>query len=144
MIKKKLINFIVYQTDISEANINMEYIECGLTFPRNYDIDGKRIFIIKSKLHVRGLRNADDLLRIFIYWMERLNREGNFDQCSIFFDLAGTGLSNMDIDHTKSIINILKFYYPNNLNYIFIYELPWILNGKQLFSLSTSFSFSIL
>lgn len=60
-------------TDISEDNINMEYINEGMIFPRNRDIDGKVILVLKSKLHVRGLRDTDQLIRNFIYWVERLN-----------------------------------------------------------------------
>lgn len=52
----------------------MEYINEGMIFPRNRDIDGKVILVLKSKLHVRGLRDTDQLIRNFIYWVERLNR----------------------------------------------------------------------
>lgn len=57
-------------------------------------------------------------------------REENYGTISVFFDLAGTGLKNLDLDYTKQIVHLLKCYYPNNLNYIFVYELPWILTGK--------------
>lgn len=59
-------------------------------------------------------------------------REENYGTLSIFFDLAGTGMKNLDLDYTKQIVHILKCYYPNNLNYIFVYELPWILTGNCL------------
>lgn len=49
-------------------------MNAGLYFPRNRDIDGKVILIMKSKLHIRGLRNTEQLIRGFIYWIERLNR----------------------------------------------------------------------
>lgn len=52
----------------------MEYMEAGLSFPHNRDIDGKIILVLKSKLHIRGARDNEQLFRIFIYWMERLNR----------------------------------------------------------------------
>lgn len=68
------LNLIHSFVDISEKNINMDYINAGLVFPRNRDIDGKPILVLKSKLHVRGLRDTDQLLRNFIYWIERLNR----------------------------------------------------------------------
>lgn len=110
----------------------MEYINVGLMFPRNRDIDGKAILVLKSKLHIRGARDNDQLIRNFVYWVERMNREENYETISVFFDLAGTGLKNMDIDYTKQIVHLLKCYYPNNLNYIFVFELPWILTGKNI------------
>lgn len=60
--------------DITFDDLNKEYMETGLYFPRNRDIDGKRILIVKSKLHIRGLRNTEQLIRGFVYWVERLNR----------------------------------------------------------------------
>lgn len=45
--------------------------------------------------------------------------------------MADTGLNNMDMDFTKYIISLFKQYYPHFLNYIVIFEMPWILNGKS-------------
>ena len=52
----------------------MEYIDAGLSFPRNRDVDGKVVFIFKSKLHFKGVRDMNELMRIFVYWLERLMR----------------------------------------------------------------------
>lgn len=52
----------------------MDFINEGLMFPRNRDIDGKVVVVLKSKLHIRGLRDTEQLLRNFIYWIERVNR----------------------------------------------------------------------
>ncbi|XP_035785491.1 motile sperm domain-containing protein 2-like [Anopheles albimanus] len=115
--------------DIREDNIRMEYINDGLMFPRGRDVDGKTVFIFKSKLYVRGSRNLDDLKKCFLYWIERIIREANDDLVTIVFDLTDAGLSNVDMDYTKYIINTLKNYYPCSVNYILIYDLPWILNA---------------
>lgn len=65
---------IFAMTDLTEDKLNMEYINAGLMFPRNRDVDGKVILVLKSKLHVRGMRDTDQLIRNFIYYVERLNR----------------------------------------------------------------------
>ena len=108
----------------------MEYINDGLMYPRGRDVDGKTVFIFRSKLYVRGTRNLDDLKKCFLYWIERIIREANDDLVTIVFDLTDAGLSNVDMDYTKYIINTFKNYYPCSLNYILIYDLPWILNGN--------------
>ncbi|XP_058054083.1 motile sperm domain-containing protein 2-like [Anopheles bellator] len=115
--------------EIREDNIRMEYVNDGLMFPRGRDLDGKTVFIFKSKLYVRGSRNLDDLKKCFLYWIERIIREANDDLVTIVFDLTDAGLSNVDMDYTKYIINTLKNYYPCSLNYILIFDLPWILNA---------------
>ena len=35
------------------------------------------------------------------------------------------------MDYTRYIINIFKYYYPNSLNYILVFDMPWILNGMS-------------
>lgn len=43
-------------------------------FVHSRDIDGKSILIMKSKKHIKGQKNMDDLKRCTIYWFERLQR----------------------------------------------------------------------
>lgn len=42
--------------------------------------------------------------------------------------MSDTGILNMDMEFIKYLINLCKNYYPNFLNYIIIFEMPWILN----------------
>ena len=46
-------------------------------------------------------------------------------------DLKDAGLKNLDMDFMQFSINIFKLYQPWGLHYIFIYEMPWVLNGEQ-------------
>lgn len=46
--------------------------------------------------------------------------------------MEGCGLANMDLEFTKYLIGLFKQYYPYSLNYILIFEMAWILNGKVL------------
>lgn len=108
----------------------MDYVNVGDCLQRNHDIEGKPMLIYKSVLHVKGKRDTKELMRIFVYWMERLYRTTNYDLVTIFFDLSNCGLKNLDLDYTISIVNILKSYYPNSVNYILIYEMPWVFAGK--------------
>ncbi|XP_055622964.1 motile sperm domain-containing protein 2-like [Toxorhynchites rutilus septentrionalis] len=115
--------------DISEDNVRMEYIHDGIMFPRGKDLDGKTIFIFRSRLYTRGSRDLDDMKRMFLYWLERMIREANDDYITILFELTDAGLSNVDMNYIQHIITILKNYYPLSLNYILVYDLPWILNA---------------
>lgn len=108
----------------------MDYVNVGDCFPRNHDIEGKSILVYRSVLHVRGKRDSKELIRIFVYWMERFQRSNNYDPITILFDLANCGLKNLDMDYTITVVNILKAYYPNAVNYILIYEMPWVFAGE--------------
>lgn len=57
-------------------------------------------------------------------------REENGKLITLFFDMDGCGLANMDLEFIKFIIGVFKQYYPYFLNYILIFEMAWILNGK--------------
>ncbi|XP_014208541.1 motile sperm domain-containing protein 2 isoform X2 [Copidosoma floridanum] len=115
--------------DITENNVRMDYLEHGVCYSYGKDKDGKKLFVIKSKLHTKGSKNFAELQRCIVYWFERLEREGNGNQISLFFDMIDVGLSNMDMELTKYLIGLFKNYYPNFLNYIIILEMPWILNA---------------
>ena len=113
----------------------MEYMNVGHSFPRNHDIDGKKMLIVKSILHVKGKRENKELIRIFVYWMERLQRSNDYDSVTLFFDLANCGLKHLDLDYTVNVVNILKAYYPYSVNYILVYEMPWMFAGKIFISI---------
>ena len=75
----------------------------------------------------------DELKKIFVYWLERIIREAKGDLITVMFDMNGCGLSNMDMDYTKYMIDTMKYYYPASINYILVLEIPWILNGEPNF-----------
>lgn len=58
--------------------------------------------------------------------------------------MMDTGLSNIDLEYTKTIVNTFKLYYPNSLNWILVYEMPWIMNGKSQDVSREIFNFSSL
>ena len=60
-----------------------------------------------------------------------LSREENGQQISIFFDCANAGLTNMDIELVQFMIGVFKDYVPDLLNYILIFQMPWVLNGMK-------------
>ena len=39
-------------------------------------------------------------------------------------------MKNMDMEFIQYLIHLFKEYYPWILNYIIVFEMPWLLNGK--------------
>ncbi|KAH8300752.1 hypothetical protein KR059_001805 [Drosophila kikkawai] len=114
--------------DLTESQLNQEYLKEGSVFVHSSDVDGKPLLVFRVSLHNKS-KNLDELIRIVVYWVERTQREQHMTQLTIFFDMAGTGLATMDLDFVKRIVETFKLYYPNCLNYILVYELAWILNA---------------
>lgn len=108
----------------------MDYLINTNLYLHGRDLDGKLILMFKSKLHIRGTKNMDDLKRCLIYWIERGFRETKNEQMTVVFDMLGSGMSNIDMEYTKFIINTFKNYYPDSLNWILVYDMPWIMNGE--------------
>lgn len=115
--------------DICEENVRMDYLIDSSIFLHGRDLFGKNMLIVKSKSHVRGARNMEDLKRCFIYWMERGVREANYDQLTLIFDMNGAGMGNVDLEYMKVVINTIKTYYPESLRWILVYEMPWVMNA---------------
>lgn len=59
---------------MNEDNVRRDYLEDGVCFSHGKDKDGKILFIIKSKLHVKGERDFEEVKRCIVYWFERLER----------------------------------------------------------------------
>ncbi|XP_052748404.1 motile sperm domain-containing protein 2-like [Galleria mellonella] len=116
-------------SDITENSIRMDYIKDGTFYPRGRDIDGSLLFVLKAKLHVKGQKDLEELKKIIIYWCDRIEREENGKPITLFFDMDGCGLSNMDMELIKYLINMFKYYYPAFLNSIVIYQMPWVLSA---------------
>ena len=57
-------------------------------------------------------------------------REEPNKQISLVFDCAGSGVKNIDLDNMQFMINAFKDDYPWCLNYILVYEMPWVMNGE--------------
>lgn len=115
--------------EINETNVRMDYVKEGIFFPRGRDIDGSLLLIIKSKMHVKGQKDFEEIKRAIIYWFDRIEREENGNKITLFFDLDGCGLSNMDMELINYLISLFKSYYPYFLNYIIIYQMPWVMSA---------------
>ncbi|XP_013163394.1 PREDICTED: motile sperm domain-containing protein 2-like [Papilio xuthus] len=112
-----------------KETVNMDYVREGLFFPRGRDIDGCLIFILKWKLYNKGVKNVEELKKVVVYWLERLEREESGKPITVFFDLDGCGLNNIEVEVVAYMITLLKNYYPKFVNYIIIYQMPWIMSA---------------
>lgn len=127
--------------EMDETKIRMDYIETAALFAHNKDVDGKRLLLVRSKNHVKGSKDMNELIKILVYWIERIQGETNFDKITLFFDMQGAGLANMDLEFVKKIIETFKLYYPCAINYIVIFEMAWVLSGMVFLLLfRTTFS----
>ncbi|XP_068627299.1 motile sperm domain-containing protein 2-like [Battus philenor] len=117
--------------DIYSINerVNTDYLKTGIFFPHGRDVEGSLLFIVKWKQYVRGQRNLEELKKVIVYWIERMEREEDGKPISLFFDMDNCGVSNMDMDLVVYMVSLLKNYYPCFVNYSIIYQMPWIMSA---------------
>jgi len=101
----------------------------GNLYMHNHDKDGKVMLVLTFKKHKKGEESMDDMKRLFLYYMERIDRQTGGGKMSLMFDCAGCGLGNLDMELIQYMIKVFTDYYPDVLNYILVFEMPWLLNA---------------
>lgn len=117
-------NRVAYMT---VKKVKTELLTCGLMTAYNRDINGCKILIVNLCKFDRFKFPVDELKKFTIYWIERLERAEYGRRISIFFNVQGSTVFNISIDMIVFILN-LRDYYPDILNNVIIFELPWALS----------------
>jgi len=115
--------------DIKHTELRDELKERGTLFYHGRDKDGKRILIFRVRTHTKSKELMDEMKKFVLYQLERLEREENGDPVTLMFELDGCGLKNMDMEFVQYLIGVFRDYSPFSLNYILVYEMPWVLNA---------------
>jgi hypothetical protein len=115
--------------DIKHDSIPEELKLRGSLFYHGRDIDNKRLLIFRVRTHVRNKELMDKMKLAVLYQLERLEREDGSQPVTLVFDLSNCGLKNMDMDFIQYLIGVFRDYSPWSLNYILVYEMPWVLNA---------------
>jgi len=114
---------------VTSADLDEALKAKGSLYLHNRDADGKQLLVFDVKRHIKGTAHMDEMQRIFLYFLERVDREDEDGMVTIVFDCAGCGLKNMDMEFIRYMIDVLKDYYPWCLNYILVLDMPWVLNA---------------
>ncbi|RXM96357.1 Motile sperm domain-containing protein 2 [Acipenser ruthenus] len=103
--------------------------ETGAVYLHGYDKEGNKLFWFKVKLHVKDAKTVVDKKRYVAFWLERYAKREPGMPLTVVFDMTDSGLSNIDMDFVKYIINCFKVYYPKFLSKMILYEMPWIMSA---------------
>jgi len=114
---------------ISKESLKNELLEGGsMSVREEMDKCGNNILVKSVRKHFKNAETAEEMKKVIIFLLEEI-RKNNFSQrTTLVFDCSGAGLKNVDMDIIKFLIHIFENYYPNMLEKILVYDLPWILN----------------
>lgn len=115
--------------DLTSNDLGEDLKAKGSLYLRNRDKDGKQLLIFDVKKHVKGVVPMEEMQKVFLYFLERIDRESEDGMVTIVFDCQGCGLKNMDMEFIRYMIDVLKDYFPQVLNYILVLDMPWVLNA---------------
>uniref|UniRef100_A0A8C1M4P8 Motile sperm domain containing 2 n=1 Tax=Cyprinus carpio TaxID=7962 RepID=A0A8C1M4P8_CYPCA len=115
--------------DLTESSIPRWMFESGAVFLHGYDKEGNKLFWFRVKLHIKDAKTILDKKRYVAFWLERYAKREPGMPLTVVFDMSESGLSNIDMDFVKYIINCFKVYYPKFLSKMIMYEMPWIMNA---------------
>uniref|UniRef100_A0A3P9MG47 Motile sperm domain containing 2 n=1 Tax=Oryzias latipes TaxID=8090 RepID=A0A3P9MG47_ORYLA len=115
--------------DLSESTIPRWMFETGAVFLHGYDKEGNKLFWFKVKLHIKDAKTALDKKKYVAFWLERYAKKEPGMPLTVVFDMAESGISNIDMDFVKYVVNCFKVYYPKFLSKMVIVDMPWIMNA---------------
>uniref|UniRef100_A0A8C8MF00 Motile sperm domain containing 2 n=2 Tax=Oncorhynchus TaxID=8016 RepID=A0A8C8MF00_ONCTS len=115
--------------DLTESSIPKWMFETGAVFLHGYDKEGNKLFWFKVKLHTKDAKTIMDKKKYVAFWLERYAKREPGMPLTVVFDMADSGISNIDMDFVKYIINCFKVYYPKFLSKMIIVDMPWIMNA---------------
>lgn len=82
------------------------------------------------KLHKKDQFPHNQICKFIAYFFEKAYKFNVDDPIVLMFDMSDAGYSNLDMDMIKFVVSCLKSYYPGLIDYMIIYQMPFIFNGK--------------
>ncbi|KAM3857103.1 motile sperm domain-containing protein 2-like [Diretmus argenteus] len=115
--------------EINESCVQKSFLESGMHYLHGYDKEGNKLFWFKVKLLVKDVRLLQEKKKYVAFWLESFIRREPEALLTVVFDMSESGLSNVDLDFIKYVINCFQVYYPRLLSKMIVYEIPWIMNA---------------
>ena len=83
---------LIFDSDLSSEDLDQGLKSKGSLFIRNRDKDGKQLLIFDVKKHVKGVIAMDEMQKVFLYFLERIDRENSDGMVTIVFDCQGRSI----------------------------------------------------
>ncbi|XP_054166661.1 motile sperm domain-containing protein 2-like [Oppia nitens] len=112
-----------------DKDYGKEFFQIGALFEYNTDINNIPLLILRGKCN-RKVPKLRPLIEMYIVAIiEQLDTKVGKNGFVFVLDCSDCGINNLSMDLLKFIITTLTTHYPLGMQYIIIYNLPWILRG---------------
>ncbi|XP_049518505.1 motile sperm domain-containing protein 2 isoform X2 [Dermacentor silvarum] len=115
--------------ELREEILPRAVLEQCIVYPHGKDMAGCHVLVLRSKNYIKGLADRDSVKRIFIFFIEQLFKECGAKKITVLIDCSDIGVSNIDVDLLKFVVDVFISRYPIGLGNALIYNMPWLLNA---------------
>ncbi|CAF0743056.1 unnamed protein product [Brachionus calyciflorus] len=106
-----------------------ELFKKGALFKRNEDLQCNPLLHFVVKTHKKDQYPHEQVCRFIAFFFEKNYKFNIDDPVVLLLDMSDAGYSNLDMDMIKFIVNCLKTYYPGLIDYMIVYQMPFIFNA---------------
>lgn len=112
--------------DTQPTDFPVEFYRMATVFTLGTDRRGNRMIYIRVRQHHR-LKVFEQVMKQYLMWnIARLDCTTKGGPMAVVFDCNGAGLANLDLEFLWFIVSSLVNHSPFTVDYILVYELPWI------------------
>lgn len=116
-------------SDLKEEDFPEEFKKSDVFVTHGHDVEKNLMVYIRVKLFKKGEHPIEEVKKYLAFLLDRVDRETRGDGWALCFDCTDAGLSNVDMELLKFVVQALTSYFVENCRYVLIYEMPWILSS---------------
>lgn len=116
-------------SDLKEEDFPEEFRKSEVFVTQGKDVEKNVMVYIRVKLFKKGEHPIEDVKKYLAFLLDRVDRETRGDGWALCFDCTDAGISNVDMELLRFVVQALTNYFVENCRYVLIYEMPWILSS---------------
>jgi len=111
----------------SDQYFPSDFYKTGGIFQYNCDKEGLMLLYFRICVHHKVNELSQYIKEFFVHNVNKIDQMSGSGKWAMVFDCSNGTLSNVDMDMSRYIINVLQNYFPRGYKYVLIYEMPWIM-----------------
>ena len=114
--------------DRTDADFPQEAYQTLEVFAYGKDKEGRDLLMGIGKYHHKS-DFSPILKQYWIHMLEKIDSKNKNGGWAVVVWTAGTGLSNMELNHALFVVDVLQNYFPLGMAYELVVDMHWILNA---------------
>lgn len=121
----------MYISQVRDFHFPIEFYKIGALFAYEPDKNGVLVVYMRIRFHRKTVELDEPTKGFLVHTFNKAEKLSRGQGFGLVFDLSGAGYSNLDLPFLSFLIQFGRNHFPGSLNYIIVYNLPWILSSFQ-------------